>query len=347
MTSKSLGGNSATYSYRYGDKLYNITSSIPGEGSVTYNYGGDGKRRERTAGGVTTKYNWTQGIAVVNEENAGGTLTRTYVGHTLAHVDGSSPSTGDYEYYFHDHLGSTRRLRAHDKSSHGEYEYTPYGEGHTAKGDFVTRRYAKLDWDTTAQLHFAPFRYMGPRGGRWLTHDPLGTIGGPNRYAYVNNNPLTGTDELGLWNDLTHGRYADLDHGLDSPYFWPFSTWMHFRDLDAVEAELRAFVPVCDAWRFLRLMHMGQDYFSHYRQGYRWPLGHIWTTDPDNGLLHRKELRMMRTWTKRWEQKWIARCGCLPARGSGSPHPPLPTPTILDSGDFGFTDDVDGGLGGR
>ena len=37
MTSKAISGSySATYAYRYGDKLGSVTSNFPGEGTVTY-----------------------------------------------------------------------------------------------------------------------------------------------------------------------------------------------------------------------------------------------------------------------------------------------------------------------
>jgi len=38
------GGPSATYEYRYGDKLYGMASTFPGEATVTSQYRGDGKR---------------------------------------------------------------------------------------------------------------------------------------------------------------------------------------------------------------------------------------------------------------------------------------------------------------
>jgi YD repeat-containing protein len=43
---------SATYTYPYDDRdtLYSVASNFPSEGNVTYDYGGDQKRRERTAG---------------------------------------------------------------------------------------------------------------------------------------------------------------------------------------------------------------------------------------------------------------------------------------------------------
>jgi hypothetical protein len=72
----------ANYYYNYGSKLTKASSDFPGEGTVTYNYGGDQKRRQRTVGGASTWYNWDLGWSVLNEESGtgSGTLLKTYVG---------------------------------------------------------------------------------------------------------------------------------------------------------------------------------------------------------------------------------------------------------------------------
>jgi len=203
MTGKTQGGYSATYAYRYSQMLYSVTSDFPGEGTVTYEYGGDLKRRERTTGGTTTNYNWDAGFTMINEEDSGGDLTMTYIGK-LADVSGDDPSAGTWRYYSHDHLGSTRRLRAADKSSLGQYEYTPYGEIYAESGASIPWKYTGHMWDDTADLYYAPFRYYNPTLARWTTRDPLGMIDGPNVYAYGKGNPAAGADPLGttMWDNL-------------------------------------------------------------------------------------------------------------------------------------------------
>ena len=209
--SKSLGDYDATYEYRYGDKLCAVTSDFPDEGTVTYNYGGDGKRRQRTVGGVSTWYNWDAGWNVINEESGTGTgsLTNTYVvkpggdrGIVLAHVPGSSPSTGTYSYYVHDNLGSTRGLYNESRDKTAIYEFTPYGRMYSQyspnSGTPTTHLFTGHDWDTTSQLYFAPYRYYNPNAARWITRDPAGMVDGPNMFAYVGGDPIRRHDELGL-----------------------------------------------------------------------------------------------------------------------------------------------------
>jgi hypothetical protein len=108
MTGKAQGSYSAAYAWGEGDKLTAVTSSFPGEGSVTYAYGGDGKRRERDDG-TFTKYRWDAGWNVLEEEDGTGALTSTLVGK-LADLAGTNPSTGTARYVLADHLGSQRAL---------------------------------------------------------------------------------------------------------------------------------------------------------------------------------------------------------------------------------------------
>ena len=213
MTSKAISGSySATYAYRYGDKLYSVTSDFPGEGTVTYEYGGDQKRRERSvSGGDYTWYNWDIGLRVVNEENSNGTLSMTYMAR-LADVSGTSPSTGTWRFYSKDNLLSSRSVRNADKSEYAALEYTPYGEVYASSGSAsaIERRYTGHTWDDAADLYYAPYRFYAPSRARWLTRDPLGFVDGPNVYAYARNSPIGWGDVTGLWTTKCCGEHGPL-----------------------------------------------------------------------------------------------------------------------------------------
>ena len=45
---------------------------------------------------------------------------------------------------------------------------------------------------------YCTFRYYDPNTGRWLNRDPAGYAGGVNLYAYCGQNPIMGSDPLGL-----------------------------------------------------------------------------------------------------------------------------------------------------
>jgi len=199
MYSKAQGSYSATYAYKYGDKLVSITSTFPEEnGIVYYKYGGDGKRRERSSTNPAsyTWYNWS-GWNVISEEDSGGDLQMVYVGR-LAHIEEITPSGGTYRYYFQDNIGSTRRLRNADKTSYASYEFTPYGQVYDHSGSDVRHRFTGKEWDETAELYYFPYRYYSPSIARWMIRDPAGMVDGPNLYAYLNGNPCSRIDQFGL-----------------------------------------------------------------------------------------------------------------------------------------------------
>ena len=69
MITKAFGGNSAVDGDGQGSKMLKVSAMLPGEGTVDYKYGGDGKRRERDDGTNLTWYNWDVGYNVINEED--------------------------------------------------------------------------------------------------------------------------------------------------------------------------------------------------------------------------------------------------------------------------------------
>ena len=52
--------------------------------------------------------------------------------------------------------------------------------------------------DKETNLHYNYFRDYDPAIGRYVQADPIGLSGGINLYAYVDSNPLSYTDPLGL-----------------------------------------------------------------------------------------------------------------------------------------------------
>ena len=95
--------------------------------------------------------------------------------------------------------GAWRAVYDVSKALAAEFDYTPYGQAYTANDTVgITHRYTGHDWDSAAALYFAPYRFYNPKIARWMSRDPLGMVDGPNIYAYVNTNPITLVDPLGL-----------------------------------------------------------------------------------------------------------------------------------------------------
>jgi RHS repeat-associated protein len=199
QTSKTQGGYSATYEYGPVQSLSKVTSDFPGEGTVTYAVGGDGMRRQRSVGMDITWYNYTVDETVISEEDGSDNLQRSFIGRTLAHSDGSNPSTGTWTYYLHDHLGSTRDLRDGAKSQVASFEFSPYGDVYASSGSTggTSRWFTGHEWDATADLYQTTYRNYSPTQGIWLARDPLGMIDSTNVYAYVANNPIVFNDPDG------------------------------------------------------------------------------------------------------------------------------------------------------
>jgi RHS repeat-associated protein len=207
------GTHSATYAYRYGGKLHSVTSNFPGEGNVTYETGGDQKRRSRVAGASETWYNYTIGFDVISTEDdadgSSGSLTmtnvvrspRAQVSASLADLAGTTPSSGTARYYATDHLGSTRSVWDAAKASVGTYEFTPYGNEYAYTGvamNTLAGAFTGKPWDDTAKLFHFPYRQYSPDMARWTSRDPLGMVDGPNVHMYVKGMVIAHFDPMGL-----------------------------------------------------------------------------------------------------------------------------------------------------
>ncbi|MEQ1750474.1 MAG: RHS repeat-associated core domain-containing protein, partial [Prosthecobacter sp.] len=69
-------------------------------------------------------------------------------------------------------------------------------------------------------LELALYRAYDPELGRWISEDPLGEDGGLNLYGYVGNNPLMGTDPLGLYINVYGPTAQDRSNILNALKGW-------------------------------------------------------------------------------------------------------------------------------
>jgi RHS repeat-associated protein len=109
-------------------------------------------------------------------------------------------------YVHTNHLGAPIAVTDRNAGAIWQAQYTPYGQRVGDPPDRTNNaQMTKLDlrlpgqWaDAETGLHYNDQRYYDPQLGRYISADPLGLQGGPNRFAYVGNNPLGFTDPLGL-----------------------------------------------------------------------------------------------------------------------------------------------------
>ncbi|NLF39539.1 RHS repeat-associated core domain-containing protein [bacterium] len=191
--------------------------------------------------------------------------------------------------------------------------------------------FSSKEYDAKSGLSYYGFRYYDPASGRWMTREPSG-YDGPNLYWFVHNSPLVNVDYLGRWSEYLHGNsnvppnpmheggfeplgegdYSGEDRDYDP--FSPVNTWRHFRDLPDSQVDVDLAILCCDSEAFRSAMHQGQDFFSHYDQGWRWWFGgHIWGGHvPDYPDVNEEQYDRAKRWTRDQEQRWRRDCGQIP-----------------------------------
>ena len=127
-------------------------------------------------------------------------------------------STHEIYWYQNDHLGTPRELTQHNGDIAWEAVYQAWGNtvtvewqevAHTqelnsvqlngAENAFLLQphRFQGQIYDNETGLHYNRFRYYDPDAGRFISHDPIGLLGGDNNFKYAPN-PVEWVDPFGL-----------------------------------------------------------------------------------------------------------------------------------------------------
>jgi RHS repeat-associated protein len=99
-----------------------------------------------------------------------------------------------------DHLGTPQKMTDGSGTIVWAADYKPFGEA-TITVSAITNnlRFPGQYYDTETGLNYNYFRDYNPAIGRYVEADPIGIQKGKNHlYGYVNANPVTGIDALGL-----------------------------------------------------------------------------------------------------------------------------------------------------
>jgi RHS repeat-associated protein len=203
------GGSTTTYTY---DANGNLTSdgtrtfewdaenrlAAVKQGAVTlatFVYDGQGRRAQKTAGGVMASYVY-EGLDVIEERLSTGDTLKYVRGPVIDQHWAMRDGSGVVTYFLADHLGSVVQTTNASGAVTLLRDYDPYGNplaGAAQPGYAFTGR----EWDPEAALYYHRARYYDPMVGRFLSQDPIGLAGGINLHTYVSNNPVNNVDPTG------------------------------------------------------------------------------------------------------------------------------------------------------
>lgn len=218
----SVGNNTADSlnSYTY-DAENQIISASAGGTYYCYTYDGFGQRIQKATASSSacsspTAYElyWRSisGDTLAETDGSGSTTNSSYKEYVFfagRRIAQSTPSTSTVNYYFADHLGSTRVVTNATGTACYEADFLPYGTENTPASFTNTcstnYKFTGYERDSETGLDYAFARYYNQRMGRFGTGDPLaGDIGDPqtlNRYSYARNNPVNFIDPGGNCTD--------------------------------------------------------------------------------------------------------------------------------------------------
>ncbi|MGH8248746.1 MAG: RHS repeat domain-containing protein, partial [Gammaproteobacteria bacterium] len=165
-------------------------------GSGTFTYDAFGRRIEKAVNGATTGFIYDGAQAVA--ELKGTALDTVYhTGLLIDEVLARYGSSGNRSLLT-DALMSTIAQTDDSQNAANFYAYSPYGEASTLGPDGGNSlQYTGRENDGTG-LYYYRARYYDPVLKRFVSEDPIGLLGGINLYAYVEGNPISSTDPLGL-----------------------------------------------------------------------------------------------------------------------------------------------------
>ena len=201
--------------------------SILNDGTATYTYSDRGRMQRAVKGGVTTDYLYNalgqrvskKRITATSFTNyyaydEQGQLMGEYLGDGKAIQEtvylGSTPVAvlaGGIYYVYADHIDTARvitstvdnvpvwRWDKADPFGAQLPEMNPHGRGVFT----YNPRFPGQLFDKETNNHYYYYRDYDPQTGRYVQSDPIGLVGGINTYGYVNGNPLSLVDPLGLF----------------------------------------------------------------------------------------------------------------------------------------------------
>ncbi|TCV94944.1 RHS repeat-associated protein [Luteibacter rhizovicinus] len=206
----------ASGAFGYGYNQRNRLTVVQNSGTTvgTYVLNALGQRIQKTAGGVTTRFDYDEASHLLTESV--GTTTRDYVWMDdlpVSIVDQDGTVTG-INYVYADGLGSPRVVTNGSSATLWQLPYAsnPFGENTPVSATSYTLnlRFPGQYFDAESGMAYNIHRDYDAASGRYLQSDPIGITAGPGTYIYSHNTPLVSMDPLGL----------DDSAAMYNPGFW-------------------------------------------------------------------------------------------------------------------------------
>jgi RHS repeat-associated protein len=190
--------NSSTYDAR--GRLASVTT---GAGTTNYKINFFGQRVRKTDLVDDRVYHYDNNGKLIAESTAAGTIQREYVylgDMPVAVLVGGTP------YFIHaDQINTPRAVADGTGQIVWLWESDPFGAtvpNEDPDADTVlfslNLRFPGQYFDKETNVHYNYFRDYDSNIGRYTQSDPIGLSGGINTYAYVEGNPISRVDPLGL-----------------------------------------------------------------------------------------------------------------------------------------------------
>jgi len=176
----------------------NHLTAISGGTTASFVYDAFGRRVSKSIGATATQFLYDR-LNPVQELQGGVPSANLLTGLRIDEYFARTDSSNDVSTLLRDALGSTIGLVGSAQSIATSNTYQPFGattvSGATNGNSY---QFTGRENDGTG-LYFYRARYYSPTFQRFLNQDPIGFSGGdPNLYSYVNGNPISRIDPLGL-----------------------------------------------------------------------------------------------------------------------------------------------------
>ena len=191
-------------------------------------------------GHITAHYIYLNGKPIAKIDMAPEETADHVVRHAIAVMKGwlsitdgdATDSKGSVHAIHTDHLGTPQAVTDDQQRIVWQARTSAFGaatvtfappDPATGKPYVMNLRLPGQVFDAETGLHQNYYREYDPQLGRYTTPDPMGLAGGMNPYAYVNSNPLTRTDPLGLYEEDVHyymTYFLALTAGLPEKQAW-------------------------------------------------------------------------------------------------------------------------------